>query len=124
MTDLPAHPEDFDHVALLRHRDTKQSRWVVVPHGQSIEMDDNAQRPWLRENLGTDWHLFAILPQRSSAQWNIGEPEADGVYLCWTDAPPQSFSVQGVRRKDGRWLTSWPVVAWQKYPDAPRLHHD
>jgi hypothetical protein len=48
--------------------------------------------------------------------WDHRDPPEDGIYLCHVEAPPQSFRVQGVRRRDGRWLTSWPVLGWKPYP--------
>jgi hypothetical protein len=64
---------------------------------------------------------LSALPMPEPVAWQGMDGEIpDGVYLCWVDAPPQSFKVQGVRRKNGRWLTSWPVVAWAPYPAAPK----
>ncbi len=62
---LPDHPEDYDYVALLRHHDGKQTKWVVVPDGQSLEMDERAARPWLHPHLGTEWSLFEFVHLRS-----------------------------------------------------------
>lgn len=56
-----------------------------------------------------------------SDDWRFDDPK-DGIYICWTDAPPQAFKVQAVRRKDGEWLTSWPVVAYQGYPSEPKIN--
>lgn len=65
MSDLPAHPEDFEFAALLRHHDMKQSKWIVVPEGQSLDFDEgSATRRWLAPHLGSDWHLFGFVSLR------------------------------------------------------------
>jgi hypothetical protein len=91
---------------------------------QLIEETDMNSRRMPPHDIFPGWwlevHLALVELQACRAQWAFEDPKDDGVYLCWTNAPPQSTSIQVVRRKDGRWLTSWPVVAWQKYPDAPR----
>lgn len=63
---LPAHPEDFEYVALLRSHDYKRTKWVVVPEGQSLEFDEgSATRRWLHPHLGTEWHLFGFVSLQS-----------------------------------------------------------
>jgi hypothetical protein len=63
VSQLPSHPEDFQFAALLIHHDHKQTKWVVVPEGQSLEFDEGAAtRKWLRPALGSEWSLFMFVP--------------------------------------------------------------
>ncbi len=62
ITILPDHPEDFAFAALLIHHDRRQTKWVVVPEGQSLGLDEGeASRKWLHPALGNDWSLFMFV---------------------------------------------------------------
>lgn len=49
---------DTETIAVLRSlKESNVLKFVPVPKGQSLGLDDNARRPWLHEHLGSEWCL-------------------------------------------------------------------
>ena len=67
MTDNNSVPR---YVAILnRLDDTGHLKIVPVPDGQSLDMDDQARRPWLHSALGSDYHLVEFV--ELDALWKV-----------------------------------------------------
>lgn len=47
-------------VAILEMHERTIRKAVLVPPGQSLEMDEGARR-WLHPYIGTEWHLVEFL---------------------------------------------------------------